>query len=656
MTETKNTELAEGATVGDYRIESVMASDAEGVTYAACAAGDNAAVSLREYLPQDLARRGDDGLIAPMAGEPANVAFAAGLAAFRKAADARLRLKHPNLQAAIKHLDANGSAYLVLDRPAGERLDVLLKAGETLHRDEIVEIVVPIVDALRALHGAGIVHGNIQPRTITFGAADGAPIVTDLGRVDRAGIQEGPSLPAGSASPYRAPELWGGAGAAVSPAADIYSLGAVLYRCITGKAPTPARERLVAVSNGQPDPLPSANTSDHAEKLVSAVHAALRLVPGDRPPNAMSFRLLLPPEIAQRGAVAQPRSPRTVAMTERPATPPPMKPPEKTAGAAPAKSAAAKTAGATAAAGGKRWRYAAAGVLGLVLAGGAAAMIFEPWKDDQPIDPPRAASDDSKAETAPPPSSPPPTARKAGEPFRDCPECPEMIPLPTGSFRMGSPAGERGRANDEGPQLAITFAKPFAIAKFEVTFDEFDACVKDKGCARAPDDNKWGRGKRPVINITWAEAKAYAAWLSKKTGKTYRLPSEAEWEYAARGGTATRFFWGDDQGRNKANCDKCGSPFDKKQTSPAGNFDPNPFGLYDMHGNVWEWVEDCWHDSLTGAPADGAARTTGDCAKRAVRGGSWNSSVANSRSANRSSYGATQRNSGLGFRVARAMN
>jgi formylglycine-generating enzyme required for sulfatase activity len=645
MNDTSSPALAEGAALGDYRIDGVLERDADGLTYAARTADGRANVAIREYLPQDTARRADGAAVAPKDDAPATrVAFEAGLAAFRKTAAARLAIKHTNLQAAIRQLDANGTAYLVLDLPDGERLDAVLKAGETLHRDEIDEILPPLVDGLQALHHAGAAHGNLNPHTVLIRAADGAPVLTDIGRTSRAPQQDRPSHPAGPSSAYRAPELLGEGSASPTPAADVYALGALLYRCITGRVPNPARERLLAVSSGQPDPLPAAIASAHAEKLVSAVHAALRLVPSERPINAISFRLLLPAGLAQRNAAAQQRAGRTVRMTERPAVEPPAKP-------------AAKTAPPAKAAGGKRWRYAAAAFLAVALIGGAAAMVFEPWKQDGEIDPPRATiGEETKPEVAPAPPAKPPGAPsgKPGEPFRDCPECPEMVPLPAGKFRMGSPAGERGRANDEGPQLEIGFVKPFAIGKFEVTFDEFDACVKDKGCARPPDDQKWGRGKRPVVNVGWAEAKAYAAWLAKRTGKAYRLPSEAEWEYAARAGTETRFFWGDNQGRNKANCDKCGSPFDKKQTAPVGSFDANPFGLHDMHGNVWEWVEDCWHESLAGLAADGAARSAGECARRAIRGGSWNSSVANTRSANRSSYAATQRNSGLGFRVLRA--
>ena len=170
----------------------------------------------------------------------------------------------------------------------------------------------------------------------------------------------------------------------------------------------------------------------------------------------------------------------------------------------------------------------------------------------------------------------------------------------------------------------MTLAQPFAVGKYEVTFAEWDACRREGGCSRNPGDGGWG-GSRPVINVGWDDARAYANWLSRKTGKSYRLLSEAEWEYTARGGTQTRYSWGNEVGRNRANCDGCGSRWDVEMTAPVGSFSANEFGLYDMHGNVWEWTQDCWNDSYSGAPGDGRAWETGDCGSRVVRGGSWSS-------------------------------
>src|SRR5262249_22763223 len=191
---------------------------------------------------------------------------------------------------------------------------------------------------------------------------------------------------------------------------------------------------------------------------------------------------------------------------------------------------------------------------------------------------------------------------------------------------------------------------------FEVTFDEWDACVAYGDCEPPVSDSRFGRGRKPVINVTWDDAQRYAAWLSKMTGKLYRLLSEAEWEYAARAGTQTAYSWGDKIGKGNANCDGCGSRWDDRQTAPVGSFAANAFGLHDMHGNVFEWVEDCYHDNYDGAPKDGLAWTAGDnCFDRVGRGGSWINDPPDLRSAYR--FGATSDLPGnhLGFRVGRTL-
>jgi formylglycine-generating enzyme required for sulfatase activity len=247
-------------------------------------------------------------------------------------------------------------------------------------------------------------------------------------------------------------------------------------------------------------------------------------------------------------------------------------------------------------------------------------------------------------------------ALKPGDSFKECAkDCPEMVVIPAGEFTMGSPASEQGRKDSEEPQHTVAFAKPFAVARFDVTVDDWDACVAHGDCDPRASDGDYGRGRQPVINVTWDDARQYAAWLSRMTGKPYRLLSEAEFEYAARAGTLTAYPWGDDIGENNANCAGCGSKWDNKQPSPVGSFAANRFGLYDMHGNVLQWVEDCSNDSYEGAPSDGSAWTEGDCDRRIVRGGLWDEGPPSLRSASRSSLTPDDRDSTLGFRVARTL-
>ena len=240
-----------------------------------------------------------------------------------------------------------------------------------------------------------------------------------------------------------------------------------------------------------------------------------------------------------------------------------------------------------------------------------------------------------------------------GQVFRDCDDCPELVVVPAGSFRMGCVSGQNC-FDDELPVHEVRVPS-FALGRYEVLFEEYDRFVAATGRER-PDDAGWGRGGRPVMNVPWEDATAYAEWLSAETGQQYRLPSESEWEYAARAGTTTQYSWGSDIGQNRANCGECGSRWDTEQTAPAGSFAANAWGLHDMHGNVHEWAEDCWHASYARAPADGSAWTRGgDCRRRVLRGGSWLDSPSFVRSASRVRLDVGDRVGLVGFRLARTL-
>ena len=252
--------------------------------------------------------------------------------------------------------------------------------------------------------------------------------------------------------------------------------------------------------------------------------------------------------------------------------------------------------------------------------------------------------------------------KEPGRRFRDCPECPELVVVPAGSFRMGSPPGEEGRDEDEGPVHRVRIAEPLAVGVYEVTFMEWEACVEGGGCnGYRPDDEGWGRGDRPVINVSWEDARAYVGWLSRETGKRYRLLSEAEWEYAARAGTTGPFHTGATISTAQANYDGnyvygSGRKGEyRERTVRVGTFAPNAFGLHDVHGNVREWVQDCWNGGYGGAPDDGGVWERGDCNRRVVRGGSWVIFPWYLRAASRSRDAAGDRGSFLGFRVTRTL-
>ena len=241
--------------------------------------------------------------------------------------------------------------------------------------------------------------------------------------------------------------------------------------------------------------------------------------------------------------------------------------------------------------------------------------------------------------------------------FRDVKEpwCPKMVALPVGEFLMGSPEDEEGRFNDEGPQHRVTIGRRFAIGRYPVTFDEYDYFCEATE-RKKPEDKGWGRSRQPVVVVSWRDAVAYCAWLASKTGQPYRLPSEAEWEYACRAGTTTRYAFGDAITPKDANY----SESNLGKTAEVGSYSPNAWGLYDMHGNVWEWVEDIYHDSYKGAPTDGTAWIDSEgensSRNRVIRGGSWYISPRDLRSANRNWIVPGNRYNILGFRVARTLD
>ncbi|MBC7767744.1 MAG: SUMF1/EgtB/PvdO family nonheme iron enzyme [Phycisphaerales bacterium] len=292
--------------------------------------------------------------------------------------------------------------------------------------------------------------------------------------------------------------------------------------------------------------------------------------------------------------------------------------------------------------------------LAVILGGGA---YFSPlaWRYIQPLlqepAPPQQAIESSQ-DTSLQALAPEPVAVTyiPGHIFRDCETCPEMVVLSGGLFTMGSPDTEPGRGRDEGPQREVS-VRPFAVGKYEVTFAQWDACLGGGGCnGYSPPDGGWGRGARPVTNVSWDDAQAYLDWLNQQAGGLrYRLASEAEWEYAARAGASGAYAFGPRVTATQAT-------FRARQTTPVGAHEGNAFALFDMHGNVGEWVEDCYAPGYQLAPVDGAAVHADECVRRVYRGGGFADREPVLRAAARQSARADQRAQGLGFRVARTLD
>ena len=235
--------------------------------------------------------------------------------------------------------------------------------------------------------------------------------------------------------------------------------------------------------------------------------------------------------------------------------------------------------------------------------------------------------------------------------FSDCPGCPQMVALPQGSFTMGSAAGEPS----EQPERQVKIGYSFALGRFEVTVAEWQACVAAGACSGGPDSVARPEAT-PLRNVSGSQAQAFVDWLKQTTGKPYRLPSEAEWEYAARAGSSGPYWWGQEAGSGRADCKDCGGDWNRKAPGAIGRFPANPFGLHDMNGGVAEWTADCWFDSYAGAGADPKARDKKNCLQRVLRGGSWKQEAAYLSSSSRHFYDAEVPYSGNGFRVALTLN
>ncbi len=607
--------LPDGHEFAGFRIDRVLRTTGFTIAYRAAEPGGRL-LTLREYFPAPWARRGADGLaVVPKPG--AEAAFAAGLARFRAEGDALRGFHHPGLVQAIDHVDANGTGYLVSEYVAGETLASRLVRTGTLPEAAIADLLAPLLAGLEALHAAGMIHGDVQPDTIILREGDQLSMLLDLAATRHALAREAhddeDSATWGYAAPDEYPEEAGGS---EGPWTDVYGVGATLYRCVAGTRPIGARVRLREIGAGAPDPLvpaARAGAGRYAPELLAAIDAALCLDAAARPRSIAALRALLGPAAGlQRWRPMMPglRSSRaSIAASPR-----------------------------------RRRVFAALAALAAV---GFLTLYYVTAPE----------TDEGQTRAIFPPAADPAFAIRPGAVFRDCAECPALVVVPAGRFTMGAPAGDADAGEHERPQREVSIARPFALGRTEVTAAEYAACAADGGCPNRGEHAPWGGGQMPAVKVKWRDAKAYAAWLSMKTGKAYRLPSEAEWEYAARAGTTQRYVWGNRPGRNRANCEGCGSAWDGRQAAPAGSFAANPFGLHDMLGNVWEWTEDCWSPSLADVPIDGSARpAASSCAGRTLRGGSYDLPPARMRVTSRSSIDAEVGEIFIGFRVARSLD
>jgi formylglycine-generating enzyme required for sulfatase activity len=652
-----------GQVISGYRIEGILGQGGFGITYLATDTKLMRQVAVKEYYPREYAQRDSTMTIRAAGDADDKETFAWGLSRFLTEAQLLARFEHPNIIAVRRFFEANGTAYLVMDYCDGRPLDDIIKRDGPVSQDQLEKILYPLLSGLEQVHGTGFLHRDIKPANL-FIRADGSPVLLDFGAAIRVSSQHTRGVTTMVADGYSPVEQYDSNGKQ-GPYTDIYGLAATLYRAVTGEKPQASTGRIL---NDTLEPAVKKARGRYAENLLAAIDAGMAVRPENRPQSVAELRSLL---AKSRPLTSTPRmsapGPAEPAFTQSfPAPKPtlkqapvslplpgqasgPWKPkpdelsPFKEWRSRPQDAEIHQLLVAAELSPFKKWASMPAFFLVLLIFFVAYELVSHP-----------GANDNSEVAAAPPvKSEPTPTpveASSAGaSEFQDCDVCPVMRLLPRGTFTMGSSVNEIGHEVTEEPQHSATVESVY-VGKFTVSQKEWNSCVAAGGCQGKRDQGGASVDQMPVTNVTWYDAQAYAAWLSKKAGKTYRLLSETEWEYAARAGSKTAYSFGSDESSlglfawHKGNAES--------QGHPVGTKLENAFGLHDMHGNVSQWTADCWNESYTGAPQDGSAWTTGNCNGRVLRGGSWDDGATGLRSAARGLGIMEFRSESVGFRLA----
>ena len=615
-----------GAALGAYTVEDVLGHGGFGIVYRARHNELGNVAAVKEYLPAELAVR--EGASVHPRSAACRAGYEDGLRRFRDEARALVEFQaHPSIVSCRDFFRANGTAYLVMEHEDGLPLSELLRrreaSGRPFDEADLLAVMVPLLEGLRRVHEAGMLHRDIKPGNVLVRRSDERPVLIDFGAAKQGAAERSKSL-APYTEGYAALEQVGEG--KLGPWTDVYAAGAVMWRIAAGgnppwEPPNPVKveKRANAVVRGEADPMPSARelgAGRFSPGLLAAIDRCLKLNEKERARDCGQVLALL------RGAGAEPAA--------EPAGRGPVRKRRKEL------AAAAATAAPQSGCRKRLWGLlTAAGVFGAAAAAWFASGSVERFR--------------------------------AGEQLRDCAECPQMVVVPAGSFLMGSPESEEERYDSEGPQHRVTIPAPFAVGAYEVTVAEYrefvSAAGRDGGTGcqifaggEVNFEGSWRNpgfeqtGRDPVVCVSWEDAQAYVRWLSRKTGEEYRLLSEAEWEYAARAGTTTRYSFGNEITLSDANYG-----WNIGKTQRVGIYRANGYGLHDMHGNAWEWVRDCWNESYAGAPNNGDAWERGNCFGRVLRGGSWINLSWYLRSAFRFRNLSGNRYFDNGFRVARTL-
>ncbi|TFW32653.1 hypothetical protein E4O92_09250 [Massilia horti] len=625
--------LAAGTMLGEFEITRVIGQGGFGIVYLAHDRSLGRDVALKEYMPAAFAGRSGETQVTILSAHYAET-FNVGLSSFVKEAQLLASFDHPCLLKVYRFWEANGTGYMAMPYYQAPTLKQMLKDEHALLSSEawLKTFLGHILDALHVLHEKQCFHRDIAPDNILMLDRE-IPLLLDFGAARRVIGDMTQALTVILKPGYAPIEQYGEMGDMTQgPWTDLYALASVIYFIIAGKVPQAALSRLAA---DKLVPLAESAKGRYSPSFLEAIDRALAVRPEQRPQSVADFRALLQLEDAP---VTRLHRPSTVAVA----------PAASLAGneveewATPARSPGSDDAqappeidGTGAAA--ERRKLAMLGTGAAVAVAALVALLLWPHKA-----PPRRVS-----ALIPPPARPAaasvappcPLHRADGTPL-----CPVMVKIPAGTYRMGSQPGDRDAAPEEfgGQPKAIA---AFEMSATEVTAEQWQLCVDDGMCAAPTVASPLPT--MPVTQVSWNAVQDYIAWLSKKTGKTYRLPTEAEWEYAARAGTTTIFPWGDRIGDYNAHCGQCGTLGEYPQTAPVGSFKAYG-GLYDMLGNVYEWVADCWTPHHGDSGADSAS-----CQNKVQKGGAFDSMGADVRPVARTFGDRTKGDPRVGFRLSK---
>jgi serine/threonine protein kinase len=650
-----------------YRIERILGRGSFGVTYLATDTNLDRQVAIKEYFPLELSIRTQDLSVQAIGTETGDT-YVACLRRFLTEAQTLAKFNHPNIVRVHNVFESNQTAYMVMEYEYGESLDALIKAKGLREEPRILRILHPMLDALEYIHEHGFIHRDVKPSNI-FVRENDNPVLLDFGSTRITPDQDSRTLTQLVSRGYAPHEQYSGDAGKQGQWTDIYSLGATIYALACSRSPIDALERANARLEDKKDPLIPASTlcsRIYSARFLQAIDTAMNIIPADRPKSIASLRKLFPPiHSSSTTESSHEEMPNSNAPQYEAISPVPFEDNDFVS----LRSDLRVNVDSTEISSRHNTmtslqKLAIVGLLSIIAISalswfwnnkpvvvaeeGSKSILTSVKKPSPIVTKPYIKSTQTEisktkaAETKTTKVVESPRSNRIKS-FRDTlaegSQGPEMVLI---SFRK---LKANTSTDEESP---LNTPNPFFLGRYEVTFAEYEQFAHTTN-RTLPYDSDWGRDNRPVINISWYDALAYTQWLSEQTGKHYRLPTEAEWKFAAWANAKTSYWWGGDLGNTNANCDGCGSKWDGNMTAPVGSFKPNIFGLFDTAGNVWEWVQDCNIPVNT----DNESAQNEQCRERVFLGGSWKSNTYSLVKSKRNADGPELYYRYVGFRVAR---